>query len=235
MLERVNELMGRKLLATDGEIGEVRDLYFDDAHWTVRYLVVATGGWFSGRDVLVSPASLDPARTPKEPVTAKLSRKEIEESPGVETDRPVSRQYEAAHARYFGYPYYWVGPHLWGPGAVPIAGPATAWRVAWPSDPAAEAVDEGKWGDTHLRSAKEVTRYRIEARDGAIGHVLDFLIDRESWAIRHMLVDTRNWLPGKHVLIAPRLIERVDWPVFAVHLRMTRDEVKRSPELGARF
>ncbi len=232
MDKRGEAIIGRTLRATDGEIGKVRDLYFDDERWAVRYLVVATGGWLSGRDVLISPASLDATQSPDDAIAAKLTRKQVEESPGVETDRPVSRQYETALAEHFGYPYYWMGPYLWGPGAVPLAGAAPAMRAPEATSPATRKLEAGEVGHTHLRSSVEVSGYGIEVTDGSIGHVVDLLIDLESWAIRYLLVDTRNWLPGKTVLVAPSQIEHVDWPSHSVHLRLSRDTVKKSPEYG---
>jgi hypothetical protein len=83
-----------------------------------------------------------------------------------------------------------------------------------------------------LKRSSEILGRMLHATDGAIGHAVDFLLDPESWAIRYLLVNTHNWLPGKHVMIAPSLIERVEWPQYAVHLKLSREEVRRSPEYG---
>ena len=230
MLKRGEDIIGRTLRATDGEIGKVHDLYFDDERWTVRYLVAATGGWLRGRDVLISPASLDVLQESTDEVPAKLTRKQVEGSPGVETDKPVSRQYEASLAEHFGYSCYWMGPHLWGPGAIPIAGAATAIRAPATQHSVTRKIEAGELGDSHLRSCTEVNGYRIDATDGSIGHVVDFLIDPESWEIRQMLIDTRDWLPGKHVVVAPRSIRRVDWPSHAVALDISRADIKERPD-----
>jgi hypothetical protein len=77
---------------------------------------------------------------------------------------------------------------------------------------------------------KEVTGYHIEAKDGAIGHVEGFILDDEDWMIRYMVVDTRSWLPGKKVLIAPCLIRSVHWDESKVCLDLSRELVEGGPE-----
>jgi hypothetical protein len=121
-------------------------------------------------------------------------------------------------ADYYSWPYYW--------GARTGGGAAAAAALA---DKKIEAPESGQ-GDSNLRSVKVVTGYHIEAKDGAIGHVEDFILDDEDWTIRYMVVDTRNWLPGKKVLIAPCLIRSVRWDESKVHVDLPRDLVEASPE-----
>jgi hypothetical protein len=86
-------------------------------------------------------------------------------------------------------------------------------------------------GDQHLRSIREVTGYRIKARDGEIGHVEDFVVDDESWIMRYLVVDTRNWLPGgKKVLLSPGWAERIDWGREEVSVDLKRGTVEQGPE-----
>lgn len=84
--------------------------------------------------------------------------------------------------------------------------------------------------DPHLRSAREVIGYHIQAKNGDIGHVEDFIVDDEAWAIRYMVVDTQNWLPGKKVLVAPVWIESIHWAEAKVRVTLTRAKIKKSPE-----
>lgn len=88
---------------------------------------------------------------------------------------------------------------------------------------------EKAW-DPHLRSFHEVTGYDIQATDGEIGHVEDFIIDNETWAIRYLIVDTQNFWPGKKVLISPRWIERVSWKESKVFINLSRETIEHSPE-----
>jgi hypothetical protein len=216
----------------------VDDVYFDDEGWAVRYLVVSTGKWLPGRKVLISPATLERERDsePSDGITVALTREQVENAPGIDQDPPISRTLEEAHARYFGYPYYWTGPYLWGPASLPLA---PTWPEAAPdrttltASAEAQAAAEERARESHLRSSREVVGYAIRAADGEIGHVEDFLIDDEDWAIRDMIVDTRNWLPGKKVLVPPTAISNIDWNNQRVDVRLTRAELEEAPEAPA--
>jgi hypothetical protein len=227
MLHNLTDLKGLTIKAKDGEIGAVDDFYFDDDHWTIRYLVVDTGNWLPGRRVLISPISLGRADPANGRIEVALTMKQVEDSPGIESDKPVSRQYETSYFDYYGYPYYWTGPYLWGAAAYP--GPVI---TPEPTQPEVEAIRsrEQQSADPHLHSANEVTGYYIEATDGDIGHVEQFLIDDESWAIRYMVVDTRNWWPGKKVLVAPQWIERASWEDSRVYVNLSRNNIQQAPE-----
>ena len=222
MLKAASYLKGTSIAATDGEIGSVQDLYFDDRSWTIRYLVVDTGTWLPGRKVLISPMSVR-AGTTSDSVTVGLTKHQVEESPSVDAELPVNRQYEEAYSRYYGYPYYWSGPNRWGPSQYPgDVGTGAGATAADTYSPVG--------GDPSLRSVRDVTGYYIEATDGDIGHVEDFLIDDRNWAIRYMIVDTRNWWPGKKVVVSPEWIRQVSWHDSKVFVDLTREGVKTAPE-----
>lgn len=216
--QTVRQLQGEAIRARDGAIGEVMDVYFDDERWAVRYLVVDTGDWMPGRQVLISPASLDPSRSGEDEIAADLTREQVKRAPGVDSDQPVSRQHEIAIASHYGTPWYWGGPALWGSAAYPIP-PAGG----LPPPPTVEAQGEG---DSHLRSGSEVIGYNVEAADGALGAVDDFVIDPKSWAIRDVVIDTRKWWPGGQVRIAPEQVESIDWAAGTMRVRMTREALK---------
>ena len=93
MLRSIKQLYGNKLGASDGEIGHVKDFYFDDQNWAVRYLVADTGSWLPGRQVLISPHSLGRLDQAEKILRVNLTRKQIENSPSIESHKPVSRQY----------------------------------------------------------------------------------------------------------------------------------------------
>jgi uncharacterized protein YrrD len=221
MLERAETLQGYKLQSLDGELGTIDEFYFDDQHWAVRYLVVATGSWLIGRQVLISPYALLLAVEKKDQhISIDLTKKQIEDSPSLDSDKPVSRQFEEAYYEYFGWPQYWAGPNMWGP-FPNIVRDREKWR---------DSVQGEKAWDPHLRSSHEVTGYDIQATDGEIGHVEDFVIDNETWAIRYLIVDTQNFWPGKKVLISPRWIERVSWEEKKVFINLSRGTIEHSPE-----
>jgi len=232
MLHGAKKMHGFTVEASDGKVGAVDDLYFDDARWTVRHLAVDAGGWLTGRKVLLSPISVGATDWEHKRLAVRLERRQIENSPGLETHKPVSRQHEADLFRHYGYPEYWSGPYLWGYTMLPALLEQAPMEA--PRRRALREQMENEGADSHLRSCREVVGYRIHTADGdSIGHVEDFLFDERDWSIQLMLVDTRNWWPGKHVLVTPRRIDHVDWSGNAVFVKVTRDELEHSPEYDA--
>jgi hypothetical protein len=219
MLRSLNDLRKYSIRAKDGNLGTVHDFFFDDHEWIVRYLVVDTGNWLPGRKVLISPASIGTAHWSSRRLDLDLTQGQVKDSPPLAVDEPVSRQLETQLAQYYAWPVYWE-PHALGP--VPVYAKATAKTQG--------DAPEAPSGDPHLRSVKEVTRYRIAAKDGEVGHVEDFITEDETWTIRYIVVDTRNWLPGKKVLVAPTWIEAVDWRDGKVFVVLSRETIKGSPE-----
>jgi len=212
--------------ASDGDLGYVHELYFDDETWTIRYLNIDTGGWLGGRRVLISPFSIIRTAWDALRLDVALTKKQVEDSPDIDTHRPVSRQHEAAYLGYFGFPYYWGGPFLWGTAYYPSG---VAVSDASSAETLADRVGRES-ADSHLRSTGAVTGYHIEAADGEIGHVDGFVVDDETWAIRYIEVDTRKWLPGKKVLVPPAWIEGVSWTDSKVRVGLSREAVKEAPE-----
>jgi uncharacterized protein YrrD len=231
MLRNITDLRGYAIRATDGEIGTVDDFYFDDEDWAVRYLVVDTGGWLSGRKVLVSPLSLGHPDFIGRVLPVSVTMAQVEHSPNVDTEKPVSRQHEADIFAYYGYPAYWGGDGLWGMGAYPGSLTAEA-RI--------EANMAAHWrepaeahGDVHLRSARVVIGNHVHASDGDIGHVQDLLVDDHSWAIRYLVVNTSNWWGGHQVIVAPRWVDAVSWPEAKVSVAMRRSAISHAPRYDA--
>jgi hypothetical protein len=222
MLRNITQLKGLTIRATDGDLGTVDEFYFDDETWTIRYLTVETGGWLGGRPVLISPISVILADWQAKRLDVALTKKQVENSPNIDTHKPVSRQHEAAYFGYFGYPYYWGGPY--GPAFYPVGAPVPM------NAPREGLADISGSVDTHLRSTEGVTGYYIEATDGEIGHVKGFVVDDEAWTIRYMEVATRNWWPGKKVLVSPAWIQRVSWGESKVFVRLTREAIQNGPE-----
>ena len=254
MLRSVNDLKGFHLVATDGEMGYVEEFYFDDERWALRYIVVNTGNWLAGRQTLISPFSVTQVDWEQRLLHVALTKSEVEHSPDIDTHQPVSRQMEAKYADYYGYPYYWDSPFLWGtegnPALAarrPMAAAATATFAAATSSaatgPAVTGVSvTGRLNtngtaaparvippDIHLRSTQEVSAYSIAATDGELGIVEDFIVEEDSWAIRYLVIDTHKWWAGKKVMIAPKWIASIDWAQASVHVTLTREGVKQSP------
>jgi sporulation protein YlmC with PRC-barrel domain len=222
MLRNIKEITGYRLQALDGEIGHCKDFLFDNQHWNVRYMVADTGKWLPGRKVLVSQVSLGEPDWSSRLFSVKLTKEQVEHCPSLHSDAPVSRQYEMKYHKHYGLPHYWSEFGVKG-------------GIAYPDLPYAEkkaAVDtaEPESGDDHLGSAHEMTGYHIHASDGEIGHVEDFIVDDDTWTMHYLVVDTRNWLRGRKVLVAPTWIDSVDWGKNKVIVDLTRKQVKNSPE-----
>ena len=223
MLFRAKEIEGARLAAIDGALGEVEECFFDDEQWTARYLVVDTGGWLSGRRVLISPGSVRDVDIANGRVIVILTRKQVEDSPDVDAHQPISRRQEHELLGYYGLSPYWM-PLPVDPLVAPVPIPLDA-------DTAAAAEHETRpEGDAHLQSTRDVRGYAVQTRDGEIGSVDDFLIDDRSWVIRWVVVDTGTWLPGKKVLVAPEWADAVAWADRALRVALTRDQIEHAPE-----
>jgi hypothetical protein len=234
MLRNLKDLGRYTVNATDGDIGSVVDFLLDDDRWTIRYLIVKAGGFFDGRHVLISPASFREADGSTQRFHLALTRDKVKNSPNVDVDRPVSRQFEHEYYQYYNYTYYWASSGFGGLGAYPpsaVAYPPSTERGTWEKTP--DGPDE-ETRNSHLRSAKEVTGYHIRGSDGTIGHVADFIVDDGTWEVRYLVVDTSHWwAPDKKVLVAPAWASSVDWPKREVHIALTRQAIKASPPWDA--
>jgi sporulation protein YlmC with PRC-barrel domain len=237
MLRSVNDVHGYTISASDGDVGNVEDLYFDDEAWGVRDLVVDTGSWLPGRKVLMSPFSVARTDGGERSIHVKLTREQVKDSPDIDTRKPVSRQHELEHLRYFGYPVYWGGPYLWGLSGYPMLAPGLAPRAAPAASVAAQKRErvlrdtDRRSEDSRLRSTEQVKGYHILAADDGIGHVEGFIFDDEAWDIRYLVIDPANWWPGgRKALIATRWINGIDWPQRTVNVNVTRDAIRNSPD-----
>jgi len=202
-------LKGFTIRATDGEIGKVDNFYFEDATWTIRYMVVQTGNWLSDRRVLVSPISVLKTDWHDRQIFMSLTRIQVRDSPDIDTAKPVSRQHEIQLYQYYGWDYYWSSPGIW------------EYRYK-----------EDKTQDPHLRSANEVIGYHIHAEDGEIGHAEDILFDEKSWQIKSILLDTSNWWFGKKVVISPETINSVVWEERQIVVGVDRKNILKRPEFS---
>lgn len=229
MLHSIKKLEGIRILTAGEEVGSVEEVYFDDEQWVIRYLIVDTGGWLGGRLVLISPYAVQSIDWLHRTLFVKLTRQQVEGAPGIDTHKTVSRQQEAEYHRYYGYPQYWQSETFWAWGAMPVISPPDP-QIREEEEARRRADAKRAGADAHLRSSEVVLGYRIEASDDSIGHVADFLFDEKTWAIRYLIVDTRNWLHGKHVLVSPQWIREVSWSERTLNLAITRRQIEQSPE-----
>lgn len=215
MLWKASSLGDFHLEAKDGAIGAITDCLFDETDWSVRWLVVDTGRWLPGRKVLIAPDQVDASAAERRTLALGITQEQVRESPPLDEAAPVSRGYEEEVAQHYGWPGYWMG-------------------LAYPAMPVAPEPAPYRETEAHrdpdLQSTNDVTGYHLHARDGSIGHVDDFLIDPEGWAVRYLVVDTRNWWPGKQVLVAPRALIAVNRLDRSAEVDLTKDQIREGPE-----
>jgi sporulation protein YlmC with PRC-barrel domain len=226
MIRSIKELRHYDIAARDGSLGDVHDVFFDDHSWKVRYLVIDTGNWLPGRRVMVSPETVAGIEAGDGKVDLTLTKDEIKDSPGIEADAPVSRQNEIALANHFRWPRYWE-EYPSGVGVVPMIPHLPYQPVGNAPTSQEEAIPRG---DPNLRSAAEISGYHVAAKDGEIGHIDDLLIDDTDWTLRFLVADTRNWLPGKKVLVAPAWTRGIDWSEEKLLVDAERETIKAAPE-----
>lgn len=229
MLHNLKDLHDYTIQATDGDIGNVKDFYFDDDTWVIRYFVVDTGAWLSGRKVLISPMAVGHPNWPERQLPVSITKDQVWGSPNVDTEKSVSRQHEIRLLGFYNFPYYWGAAGLWGGSASPGitlagAGLNAEYRSVDSVDFPAATFEAGHdtHDDPHLRSCKAVTGYHVAASDGDIGYVCGMLVDERTWTIRYLIVDTSNWWRGHQVLIAPQWIVGVSWTGNTATLDLTR-------------
>ncbi|MEO7206932.1 MAG: PRC-barrel domain-containing protein [Steroidobacteraceae bacterium] len=222
MLLNTKNLQGYAIRATDGDIGTVTDLYFDDQSWAVRFLVVEPGPWLVGKMVLISPRAVTASDSIDRALSVSLSKANVRDSPATESHKPVSVQHELSYIGYYGRPYYQGVADTGKPGAMLVG-------EGYGGTAVENSTSEPLAQDPHLRSAGDIARYGIEALDGDIGHLQALLVDDVTWDIRYLVVNTSNWWLGHEVLIAPQWIAGVRWHDSTVSVHLTRQSIKDAP------
>jgi len=225
MERNINSLKGYSIEATDGTIGKLEEFYFDDETWRIRYLIVKTGNWLFGREVLISPEAVVDKNWLHKLIPVKLTKSQIKNSPDIDTNQPVSRQQEVELYGHYQWESYW-GSGFYGGGSMNVSMP-------FPSIDRKVIIEPDKdhknpHADIHLRSTERITGYHVHASDGEIGHVKDFIIDDQTLQLLFFVVDTHNWMGGKNVLIPINQIKKIDWSTFEIFLEITISAVEGS-------
>jgi uncharacterized protein YrrD len=235
MLYGVKQLHGYKIRETNGDIGDVHEVYFDDQKWLARYFVVETGIWLFGRKVLISPVAVTGIDAANAVISVNLTREQVKNSPDISTDAPVSRQIEARLSQHYGWPEYWGGNFAIGPGMtfpfgvtpiVPFSSQASAESKV---EHEVEAIEDQHIQESHLRSSHDVTGYSVSAKDGDIGHLEDFILDDVNWSIRYFVLDAGLWLPNLKILLSSEWIESISWDDSLVYVDLQKAVIANSP------
>jgi hypothetical protein len=223
MLLRVASLNAYKLRGLDGDIGAVQRFYFDDQCWTIRYLAAATGNWLGDKQLLISPHALAGVATDRREIAVALTKEQIEAGPLLPREKTLSQEFESSYFEFFRWPVYWSGPHQWG--AHPY--------IVRDQQRKRAAGSRVKGWTPRLHSIDEMTRHHIQAPDGDVGRIVDFLVDDDTWEIRYFIIARRDWWLQRHVLVAPEWIKQVSWETSKVYVDLSRGQVRRSPAFSA--
>jgi len=236
-LHKLCDLSRYHLRARDVELGTLDRIFFDDLEWIVRYFIVRIGSRLMGREILVPPNKV--RRLVEEPrvLHVALTRKQLEDAPPADSQLPVSRHYELQAGRYvepLPYTRRQNGPYEATPGAFcsfgwpPYAPQERLFDLTTPY-PASPGNPE-KPRHPHLRCSEAIKGYALRARDGEVGHIADFILEEDpDWKVRYIEIDTRNWWPGKHVLLAPAWVRSLNWALRRVTVDLDRQTLRTAP------
>ena len=223
MLRSLKEIEGYKIRAQDDDFGEIKDFLFDDQEWKIRYLVISTRKFLPGRKVVIPPSEAGQPDWENHEVPIDKSKDQIKDGPSLEEHEPVSRSHEEKVHKYFEWEPYWFG-------ANPPRGTLKPGqeRIGEERDPSTNLIEEAE--SEHLRSVDEVLSYTVNASDGEVGDLIDFIMDDELWVIRYLVVDTSAILSGRKVLLATSWIDRVRYVESKVIAEPSREVIEKSPE-----
>jgi uncharacterized protein YrrD len=234
-LRNVGSLIGNSVETKDRDTcGRCSDCLFDEKLWVIRYVVVDTGGIFSHRELIISPFLFPKpeAGAFERCLVTKLTRDQIEHSPPLESDAPISRRYEWELARHYGYPVYWSGSAVWGYSPFPIISaldPST--RLVGPEEVQRHEEKMEEIGESHLRSCNEVMGYDVFCSEEHLGTIVDFILETKTWRIRHLIVRTGTWLSRKNVALSPEWVSEISWEDRCLVVTgMGRDKLVGAPE-----
>jgi hypothetical protein len=228
MLRSVRDLVGYTVAARDGRCGELRDMYFDDRLWILRYWEVDAGAAASA--LRLSPQAVTAIADKARQFHVRMCREQLQRGPGVDSDPGLTHPLDAEG----GLRRERDGGNLWSLAGLPLS-ELLAPAVEAAELPATPAHPErfGLERDLRLRSSAEVIGYGVAARDGPIGHVADFLIEPATWQVRMVVVDTHTRLADRPVLLPPMWVDDFDDAARQLRFRVSRDAVQSSPHYEA--
>ena len=230
MLRKLKNLKGFTVHGRSEDLGKAKDFYFDQHYFVMRYLVIETGSWLQHEKTLISTESFEEINYQNQEIVVDLTAEDLEAGPSIKKNKPVSKVMEEKVVKHYDWPIYWASPH-------PSDGPAiqAGSIIREKLFDFEKLTDEEKQAEeneveSNLRSFNEIRGYHIQAEDKEFGHLEDLFVDEENWAIRYLLIDTRNILPGKDVLIAPEWLQNISWNKEKIYVSKTKEEIKSAPE-----
>ncbi|MBZ0158171.1 MAG: hypothetical protein K8I29_18395 [Alphaproteobacteria bacterium] len=221
-LRSVGSLAEYTVVSGDGDIGTVREFYFDDDIWAIRYLAVYADIWLPGRKLLISPLALKSTDWELPKLTVPFTKAELKATPVIGLDGPVTRRHQIDMYLYYGWLPYWLEEEYYDVSPPPR-------QVESKQSP-----DEEKAADPHLFGTSEMIEFRIEALDGDVGHIEDFIMDEDDWVIHYLVVALDDPNPEveshKSVLISTEWVQKIVRSEERVYVDLDRERVMSSPE-----
>jgi hypothetical protein len=208
MLYDLATLTGASVTATDGEIGSVRNFLFDDRTWMIRYIVVDVRRWLTRRDVVLATAAVDRPDCANKTFRVNLTLDQVNHSPAVDAEKPVSHQQEVAMMEYFGRFAYWLDIKSGLSATMPTG-------MEYPSDP---------HEDAHLRSVWGLHGYNVCSTADEVGRLKGFVLDANSWHLGYLDIKMGNWLQNRSVLVPTHWVKSISWAHHRVDLQQTYPE-----------
>lgn len=225
MLAFVSELRECRIEALDGEMGKVQDLFFDDRHWAVRYVLIDTGKILPGKKVMLSPASFDNLDIEEKRLHVHYDKEKIRKSPDVSETVSMTNEHETQLADYYGWSKYWLDNMMWGIGGSPIAEKIEEMH---PPNLNRE-VDLPTSAEYSLRSAREAKGVRVHANDGRLGEVMDAIFDTRNWAVQSLVVKITHQPELGLMLLSPNELSGAEWTEGDLYFDGTVDQFKERP------
>lgn len=229
MLRKFSNLKGLKVEGKDDELGKIKDFYFDQDYFILRYLVVDTGSWLKSRKTLISTAALENIDYQTKKLRVNLNTEALKDAPSLKKNKPVSQIKEQNLAEYFNWPMYWVPPYSNSPGVSTdnvMRGKIPSFNNLTEEEKEIKSREQ----ESNLRSFDEIKGYHIKAKDKEFGNLEDLFVDEENWLIRYLLIDTCNFLPCKNVLLSPEWIKNINWREKNISIDKTKEQIKNAPE-----
>ncbi|MEJ2024010.1 MAG: PRC-barrel domain-containing protein [Deltaproteobacteria bacterium] len=223
MLRSSRNLMEIVIQAEDGEIGRCKDFLVDEMSWIIRYMVADTSKWLPGRKVLIPPDVLKTPDWDLKHIPVQMTRAQIEQSPVLDEDAPVSRRYEKRYYGHFGWPPYWVGSAALG--EVPNPYPISEMQ----SHVEDKNTDPKK---PHFPSLKQLRDFPVKAEGEDVGHLHDCMMDLPDWIVRYLVVDISKWyqLKARKILLIPEAVTNIDLIDREIRTNIMREDMKNCPE-----
>ena len=200
-----------KLQTENGDAGQIHDLYFDDSSWAIKYVVIDSGGWFPGKRLILPVSEIDDAVEALQTIRVNLRREDIENGPGIDEVKPVSRQIVRTllshHKVLILLP---TDNHYLPNWLIKILKAVSSQTEKMPA-PAA--------GHHQLRSAREIIGYNVIYNDEKIGFLSDLIVNTVDWTIPSIVAKQRKPLMETSVLmLSPEHVETFDWAGHQIEL-----------------